>query len=54
VAGNRVTFYLSWVNNLPRTFTWQIADGALTFHLVGDTDPILKATFTAHPSTKIG
>ncbi|WP_406054275.1 TRAP transporter substrate-binding protein [Kribbella sp. NBC_00889] len=53
IAGNRVTFQLSWVNDLQVTFTWKISDKVLTLQLDGETELLLKALFTAHPWTKI-
>lgn len=54
VSEGEVTFYLSWVTDLPLTFTWKRDGTTLVFELVGTTDPILDATFSAHPWTRIG
>ena len=54
VAGDRITFYLSWLNDLPVTFTWRFDGDSIDFDTVGDILPILAATFTAHPWAKIG
>lgn len=54
VVGDRITFYLSWIDELPMTLTWQLDETSLTLALVGESDPILETTFTAHPWTRIG
>ncbi|MGA7272487.1 MAG: TRAP transporter substrate-binding protein DctP, partial [Acidimicrobiia bacterium] len=53
VSGDRITFYLSWIDDFPATFTWRSDGRTLDFELEGDLHPILNATFTAHPWKKI-
>ena len=54
VAGDRITFYLAWLNDLPATFTWRFDGDSIDLDTVGDIPPVLAATFTAHPWAKIG